>query len=389
MTLGEFNEKIEKLTNAVQRFERMNFNQNKYVFYLANGDIINFRIPNNSIAHLLGVNIDYLRLAGRFKPNMNTYDCLMDFLEDSFQYSSLCNHEVKMSYDQMFSKYIDQKLECFETNLRIRTDEVLFIIKYDNEKTYQVEKMPDVVDYYIVRKCKDNNYYVLGLVKSDINDRIYTPATSRKYDDEESFNEFVSRIAKKQELTYMHLLQVTNPINGYENKASLYVDNKITALSNVINYSKKFDATTGVASDFLFSINKSKTSYSNRVDDLNLIRFLSDSLKSGNVLDSGTISEIVANASINEEIKDLIDTCNNLICSHDSSNSGAIANYSEVCEENNKLKQELLEAKEKIKLLEQVKEEKEKLDMENQLYREQFNVIGNAYQKVLNFGENV
>ena len=60
---------------------------------------------------------------------------------------------------------------------------------------------------------KGPNYLVLGLVK---NDNVYNPATSRLYDDEEKFNEFMNRVAKKQEITYPHLLNINNPYRDYK-----------------------------------------------------------------------------------------------------------------------------------------------------------------------------
>ena len=48
------------------------------------------------------------------------------------------------------------------------------------------------------------------------NDNVYNPATSRLYDDEEKFNEFMNRVAKKQEITYPHLLNINNPYRDYK-----------------------------------------------------------------------------------------------------------------------------------------------------------------------------
>ena len=145
-SLEKYNNIIEKLNNNISYYERMNFYNNKYLLYLANGSILNVRIFENNIAHLLGVNLDYLKMSNKFKPNMNSYECLKYFLDNSYMFGKLAS-EKKLNFDSMFSKNIDEKLDVFIDNINIRTDDMFFIIKYDKEKTYQIEEKFDICDY--------------------------------------------------------------------------------------------------------------------------------------------------------------------------------------------------------------------------------------------------
>ena len=151
MTTGEFNAIIDKINDCLEQYNRMTFDTNQQILYLANGEMLNIMIPKNHIAHLLGVNIDYLRQSGLFKAATNSYDSLHYFLENSYQFSRLISSE-KLDSNSIFSKNIQEKLDSFLSNIKIRTDDLIFVIKYDRERTYQVEETAEVCDYYIVRK---------------------------------------------------------------------------------------------------------------------------------------------------------------------------------------------------------------------------------------------
>lgn len=200
---AKFEEIIENITKNINLYERIQFYNNHYALFLANGEILNIKFLRNNIPHLLGVDIDYLKLSNKFKPNASYYDNLNYFLENSFNFRKLVN-KGSMSYSSMFSSYVDEKNYAFEKNAKIRTDDMFYIVKYDREKTYKIEPKADICEYYIIRRS-NNKYYVLGLMK---NENLYLPVSSRMYDDEENFDKFMARIANKQEITYAYSMRV-------------------------------------------------------------------------------------------------------------------------------------------------------------------------------------
>ncbi len=375
--IAKYNEIVAKANNCVNWFEKLDIKNNKINFYLANGDILNIRIFEANIAHLLGFNISYLNMTNKFNKDLSNYDKLKYVLEKPYIFKNLLiNNDI--STDFMFSDSINQKLAVFKDNLSIRSDDIYCVIKYDNEKTYQAINIPDPCDYYIIRK-KRNNYLVLGLIN---NGNVYTPATSRLYDDKEKFDEFMNRVARKQEITYPHLLNINNPYHDYKVNAFFPLSEKEYILNNIINISQKYSATPAVARDYAFTINKFKTVREDQNINLNILRLLSDSIKSGTVLDENTINQICGTTNdIPGIISTLISNCNDILCDSTSlKNSTLKAKNNELNARVNRLELEL--AEEKLKN-QNVEHQLNQLLDENTTYKSQLDVYDQAYQKVM------
>lgn len=375
--IAKYNEIVAKANNCVNRFEKLDIKNNKINFYLANGDILNIRIFEANIAHLLGFNISYLNMTNKFNKDLSNYDKLKYVLAKPYIFKNLLiNNDI--STDFMFSDSINQKLAVFKDNLSIRSDDIYCVIKYDNEKTYQAINVPDPCDYYIIRK-KRNNYLVLGLIN---NGNVYTPATSRLYDDKEKFDEFMNRVARKQEITYPHLLNINNPYRDYKVNAFFPLSEKEYILNNIINISQKYSATPAVARDYAFTINKFKTVREDQNINLNILRLLSDSIKSGTVLDENTINQICGTTNdIPGIISTLISNCNDILCDSTSlKNSTLKAKNNELNARVNQLELEL--AEEKLKNQNAEHQLNQLLD-ENTTYKSQLDVYDQAYQKVM------
>ena len=381
VNIVKYNEIIDKINECINWFERLDIKNNRVDLYLGNGDILNIRFPESSIAHLLGINLSYLNMTNKFRKDAVSYDKLKYVLKEPYVFQKLLVSKT-ISMEYMFSDSIEQKLSVFKDNLSVRTDDIYCVIKYDNEKTYQSINVPDVCDYYVIRK-KGSNYLVLGLVK---NARGYNPVTSRLYDDEEKFNEFMNRVARKQEITYPHLLNINNPYRDYKVNAFFSLSEKERILDNIINISKKYSATPAVARDYAFTINRLKTVREDKTVNLNILRLLSDCIKSGTTLDSNIIGQICGNSDIPEIISTLIDVCNDSLCTGLISDSGK-QGYSAIEARNNELniranqlELELAEEKQKNQMMEQ--QISQLLD-ENAAYKSQLDVYDQAYQKVM------
>ena len=231
----------------------------------------------------------------------------------------------------------------------------------------------------ILLEKKRNNYLVLGLIN---NGNVYTPVTSRLYDDKEKFDEFMNRVARKQEITYPHLLNINNSYRDYKVNAFFPLSEKEYILNNIINISQKYSATPAVARDYAFTINKFKTVREDQNINLNILRLLSDSIKSGTVLDENTINQICGTTSdIPGIISTLISICNDILCDSTSlKNSTLKAKNNELNARVNQLELEL--AEEKLKNQNAEHQLNQLLD-ENTTYKSQLDVYNQAYQKVM------
>lgn len=370
---SRFEELIEDITKNITLYERIQFYNNHYALFLANGEILNIKFLRNNIPHLLGVNIDYLKLSNKFRPNASYYDNLNYFIENSFNFRKLVN-EGSMSYSLMFSSYVDEKNKAFEKNTKIRTDDMFYIVKYDREKTYKIENNADICEYYIIRKS-NNKYYVLGLIKKE---NLYLPVSSRLYDNEEDFDKFMKRIANKQEITYAYSMSVKNKYEDYNETFIVNINEKEKLINRVIKASEKYDATASVAKDYSYLLNRYKNDKEYYKTNITILNLLRDSIKSGNVLENSSIDEMLGNFELNDDIKELINVCNNSLCGCHN-NGMALNRYSEIEQENKNMKQELIELRDRVAKL---SDENESLKNSNSKYDEQLKIYDEAYQKV-------
>lgn len=379
-----YNQITEKMTKLCDEYERLQFENNKYSLSLANGDYLNIRIPRSHIMHLLGLNADYLKLSNRFRNNMSSYDFLKYFLDNAYSFHRLVSNK-EMNYDNMFSNYVNEKLDSFWFNINIRTDDMYFIIKYDKSRTYTLEDKAEISDYYIVRKSL-NNYYVMGVVQSENNPNMYYPATSRVYSDHNEFENFMKRISNKQEITYCYSMRVTNLEKGYEHPFFLTNEDRRKSLSKAVNVAKKYNGVASVSKDFQFALDKSITESTNNATAMNILDLLSENLKTGNVLDMNVLNSIYGDIELPNSILQLISVSNDVVCSMDKDNDQALINYSDMNNENISLKNELKSLKEEVleykRQIEELTLSNTNLTDKNSAYEEKMNILEEAYQKI-------
>ena len=157
-------------------------------------------------------------------------------------------------------------------------------------------------------------------------------------------------------------------------------------LKKLIDLSNKFDCTSSVGNDYLFTLNKLKNEKTNSSTSIEVLKILSDSIKSGNILDSNVLKEVCGNIEISNDVINLINICNDLVCSTEISNDLAQTNYSELSKENISLKQELellrKQLKESETKNEQLVVENNSLLEQNNNYKQDMNTLYEAYQKV-------
>lgn len=389
MTYDKYKDTMEKLKECVYSYDNLNFSNNVFTLMLANGDMIRIRILKNNISHLLGINCEAVKLAYNYKKDTSAYEVLQNLINEYESSEKLhIDSNVTSNYD-IFSKYIDAKLEIFLKNINMRSDDMVGVIKYDSEKTYQVEPLADKTDYFIIRK-NGNCYYVLGIVQDINKSNLYLPSTSRKYDTKEEFMAFMKKIAKKQEITYPYFFTVQNVNQGYMNKFPLRLEHKSKMLTQIITLANQCDSVASVSKDYLYSLNKSTMDKTVTATRMSVLRLLSDSIQQENVLDRETITELCGDIELNDDIDNLISSYNDFICSKRTSDGQIPISYSKISSENVELKQQLEELREQITVIQQqnyqLQEDNLQLQKENEIYHQQVDIITDAYQKIKQIG---
>lgn len=380
ITMSEFESIVEKMKKCVMQYENMDLKSNYYNMCLANGDYLNLRMLPNNIPHLLGFNVDYFRSLGYVNANKSAYDVLKYFLENITYISLKTKYSVE-AISQLFSDYIDNKLDSFSLNTQIKPDSIYFMVKYVSERAYMSEELLEKSDYYIIKKNNDN-YYVLGLVKVDNTDNDYLPMTSRMYSDSESFDEFMKKICKNQEITYLYKSTVKNYTADFTGNYRIVSDKRKELLDRVYKLAMKYSAVATTSKDYILSLNSTSSGFQRVDNNMTALKLLTDAIKTNNVLSRDEVTEVIEDARISDDVWDLINACNDMICSRDSISQGAKDSYSSIQEENNRLKEELSELEELKNELASCKEQLINIQAENDNYKSKFEVLNSAFEKV-------
>lgn len=383
ITKIKYDEIIENIKRCLNFYENVGFVNNKYSLKLANGEIINIKFLMNNIPHLLGVNIDYLKTTTKFKPSNNAYENLKYFVDENYMFYRMMN-EGKIKANLMFSKNIEKKLEYFIDNIRVRTDDMICIIKYDSEKTYQQTEVSDICDYYIVRKTQEGKNLVLGLIKNDQSKYpLCFPVTSRCYDSDEELDKFLTRVAKKQELTYVNILTIDNPKQiplPYHQKFIPKLEEKTKTLDIMTGLSQKYDSTISVGYALQFEINKAINEKNQQKMNMQILKEFKNYILSGNIFDNDIIEQLYGEVTIDSVTQDVINAYNDVLVSGQlNTNNDDDNTYTEITNKNKELKEELEETKrlleESKQTIESQKEYIKKLEEENNIYKKSFETI--------------
>lgn len=356
----EYDDIVSKMKLCVNEYNNK-YSKNIYSLNLANGNLLDIRIPESRIAHLLGLNDELLRRIGLIKYKESSFTALNHFLE-KITYYSIAGKVNNKEINTLFSKNIYEKLEAFEYNIDIKPWEIMCIIKYDSKRTYQMIDKADICDYYIIRKNNDK-YYALGLIKEEVKfgGKFYVPVTNRMYDNEEEFDNFMSRIANNQEITYAFKTSVYNYPKSYNNDSKLTLNDKYQALSKVESIATKYNGITSCSKDYLTIITNTINANQRFINNMAILKLLSTAIKNNDVVEQDDIYELIGNYSkMDENIQNILDTWNDKICENFFESKSASESYSNLQNENNSLKQELelkkqelLECKRKIVKYEQ------------------------------------
>ena len=377
-SLQDLENKFEKMKELLEVYKRK-YMDNEYTYNLANSDTIRVTIPENSVAHLLGISIDELRKFGVVKSNMDAAKALETFLDNGAY--QLFNNKDLLS--KIFSKDFEKKLSGFDYNAYLRIDDIYCIIKYNSERTYQSEDHADICDYFIVRRDV-NTYYVLGVIKQNGK---YRPVTSRVYDDFSEFDKFMSRIGKNQDFTYPYQYKVENDVTGFAlQPIKLRLSDKKELLDKVMNISRRYGGVASVASDYSAFMNRTSNNYQKNNNEHEVLKTLISSIYGNEVLTYDRIKDIIGDDTVlSDDIKELIDAWNDSLVSN-GNNGIAVNSFSameskflDYKEKNETLTTELTAAQEKIALLEK---EKEALIAERDSSNAKVKVLTDAFETV-------
>jgi hypothetical protein len=285
----------------------------------------------------------------------------------------------------IFSKYIDKKIETFLDTLKIRTDDIYCIIKYKTDRSYATGENTQNSDYFIIRQHENTKYSALGICKGNTYDE-YVPVTSRLFEDKQELEDFLKKIAKHQEITYPTILKIVNEPKKFNNTFSLSPDEKLNLASNLVNIGSKFEAIPSNTKDSMYVISKAIDGKQKRFTNYSILKGITECIKKGTYIDKEVVMSTFGDKNIPGDISELIDASNDIICANYRNDEYKGKSYSEVSNENIKLKQELenlkLTLQEKDALIEGLQETNQNLNTENEEKTRKLNVLNEAFRSI-------
>lgn len=383
-TKAEFDQIIERLHNLVEKYENNVLHYNQYQFYLANGERISFEITSQSIAHLLGIKLDFLRATKLFK-NQDSYSLLKEFLDNAyFVYRQV--QEGHLTYSTMFSDHLEEKLDAFEKTIYyFSPNDIEFICKYNKSKTYQSgEEKNYPCDYFIAKKSNSGDIYLLGLIQQG---NQYNPMTNITFVKDESQVSHLEHLLVNQTLTYANSILVNNPVTNFRNNAHMHQEMKLEQIKKMRKYA---GYANGVAIDTSSETQFALTGISLKESKLNAYKLifqqLSQTIAQHEIFNIEQIEDSTME-QLDEEMIQMIGTYNNAVCQGE--NTSAQTTYTNLLEQYralaiqvNGLNEQLKQAQEEsTKYQEQVQELQVK-NAQYQAFQEQiFTVVENQKKK--------
>lgn len=248
---SEFDQLIEKVKKCIEWYGKRNFEDKVYNLVLDNGEKLKIVFTCGSIAHLLGIDTEFLKTTGLFRGKSN--EILEQVCNDSYRLYNLVKggHIV---YDNFISDFANEKVNSFEKICGIDLYNMEFICKYSKDNSYITGYQQLEGDYYIAYKAEDG-LFIIGLKK---NGDYYYPMTNRYIDfkDEESM-EFLRVLLTNQTITmatYVNLFFKNTRSYG----KNIYVDyiKKAHVIRSLKQYSNNYDSIIDVGVGYGFVIEK-------------------------------------------------------------------------------------------------------------------------------------
>lgn len=158
-TKNDFDSLIQNIARCLKLYEKNKYTQ-RY-FQLMNGDSIVLSFPSSTIPHLLGINTVELNQIPSIK--RRSYQAVTDLIEQSYSVYQKIQQQL-VHPNRIFSSYTLEKLKNFPSILYCDSKKIFAFCKYDNKRSYYLEREKNYPDgYYIILEEDNQTFRVLGI----------------------------------------------------------------------------------------------------------------------------------------------------------------------------------------------------------------------------------
>lgn len=360
--LGDLERLFDDIKEIINFIEISQYQNRRHRIFLGNGDRINFSIPNDTIAHLLGINTNYLISTGRFN-STNSFEVLKEMCENPYRLNQLY-HDGIIKYENLFSPFITNKLEGFRENIKINIEETEMVCKYNSSRTFISEETSQKYDYIIIKKYQDGKIGILGLVNKE---SYYVPMSNQLFYSFEEAKETLDAYIKNQEVSIMTGVNVFNTETDYDKTYYLSLNNKINKIKNIKHYKQLYNCSLDLSGDYEYTVGRLVQNRTDHYEDNDLIDIIVNSIKEGKLIDTNVFRDT--------NLSKIIESFNDYLCETQiGKNSSVTESYSTLKHDLEVLREDLAKLKtENSNLITTNRELTEKvanLEIENTEYKE-------------------
>jgi len=332
INLSELEDLFAEIKYIIDDFENNNYQDRRIKLFLANGDKLDYRVTKDSIAHLLGININYLYSTNQFK-SKHAFDLLKEVISNPYKIHNLEKDKI-INYNVLFSQYTKRKIKYFKDNINISIQDTEMVCKYNSSRSYIAGENNEKYDYIIVKKYKDKTIGVTCLVKHGHED-YYIPMSSQIYDDEDIFNQDFASILINQEVTLLNVINLSNAFETYNKSYKLFMENKVKKTKKLRDYKEQLGFIIDVSQDYEFTNDKAIGKVEDCQFDNKLINIIVESIRNGKII----------NDNFDSNLSMIIDAFNDFLVNNVSSLDSVGKSYTNLKNELETVKRDLLASK--------------------------------------------
>jgi len=366
-SLSELESLFEEIQNIIDYIEGTKQSDRRNTLYLANGESITYGVPNNSIAHLLGIKTEYLQSTGLFK-SKDSFGILKEMCENPYRI-----HQQKMgghlTYDSFISRYVKDKIKWFKENIKINLYETQFVCCYDNNKAFYSSDKHEKCDYIIVKQYEDGTIGVIYLVK---NNSLCVPMSNRIFNSLEDSKEELKELLAGQDITLIIGNTTYNRLTDYNRKFNLPLNSKYEKITELQKYKKLLNCSTDILSDYKYTLDKVTSNRSTFQENDNVIEVIVSAIVNGNLIDGSIYND--------SKLLDIINVWNDHIFNEQTSNNDGEKTYTTMITELKTAKQKIIELE---KNNEEIEEENKNLNDTNKDLQNQASEIEKTIEEAI------
>lgn len=312
--MDQFNEIIYKIKEIINWYENSHIENNKTRIFLASGDSFNYAVPRDSIAHLLGIKLDYLSTCGHFK-NKSSYALLKELCQNQIRISGMIK-DGKLTLNNIFSKHIKEKIENFKKNTSININNTTFVCKYDKDKAYYQGKTARNCDYIIFKIEDDGTILELDVTS---NGKMAIPISNRAYSDENEAADSLNFLLNDQNISIISSIIINSDYYSQNLKIFLKENEKLLKLEILENYKLKYKANIDVVGDCKYYYKRNQTNKLENKASYNVYEIIIDCITKGKIIDKNRLYDL------SEQDLALIDAINDNLVNNSTDHKHQVA----------------------------------------------------------------